>query len=147
MMKRQTPPGFTSMAWIVLVKPFGPHHCAICFGSVQAFQTNSRGASTVRVMTMVGSPGAATALLLSATFLPLGLQFLEIVVEPVQALVPQAAIVLQPTVNAAKRLGFDLAGPPLRLPAARDETSMLENLQMLGNRRKAHVERLGELGD
>ena len=27
------------------VKPFGPHHCITYFGSVHAFQTNSRGAS------------------------------------------------------------------------------------------------------
>src|ERR1700733_12484558 len=34
------------------VKPFGPHHCIIYFGSVHAFQTNSRGASKILVTTI-----------------------------------------------------------------------------------------------
>src|SRR5581483_8605287 len=32
--------------------PFGPHHCITYFGSVHAFQTNSRGASKTLVTTM-----------------------------------------------------------------------------------------------
>ena len=52
MMKRQTPPGLTSISWIVFVKPFGPHHCATCFGSIHALNTSSRGALKTRVVTI-----------------------------------------------------------------------------------------------
>src|ERR1700686_3488474 len=55
MTKRHTPPGFTSLSWVVVVKPFGPHHCTICLGSVHALKASSRGASKVRVMTICRS--------------------------------------------------------------------------------------------
>src|SRR5208282_3297591 len=45
------PPGRTSHSQTGLVNPFGPHHCARCFGSVHALKTSSRGASNSRVMT------------------------------------------------------------------------------------------------
>src|SRR5262245_29218767 len=48
MTKRHTPPGRKSYACVVVVKPFGPHHCARCFGSVHTENTNARGASNTR---------------------------------------------------------------------------------------------------
>src|SRR6185437_4070401 len=48
MTKRQIPPGRRSKLMVVVVKPFGPHHCARCSGSVQAANTRSRGASNSR---------------------------------------------------------------------------------------------------
>src|SRR5579864_3300795 len=45
MTMRHAPPGLTSSSHTGLVKFFGPHHCAICFGSVQALKTMSGGAS------------------------------------------------------------------------------------------------------
>src|SRR6266581_2305458 len=70
MTKRQTPPGFTSILWVVVVKPFGPHHSAICSGSVHTFHTSPRGASKTRVPRISRSPTSA-ALLLSAAMLRL----------------------------------------------------------------------------
>jgi hypothetical protein len=49
MTKRQTPPGRNSKRDVVVVNPFGPHHCARCFASVQTENTNSRGASNSRI--------------------------------------------------------------------------------------------------
>src|ERR1700741_2657646 len=49
MTKRQTPPGRKSKLNVVVVKPNRPHHCARCFGSVQAEKTHARGASNSRV--------------------------------------------------------------------------------------------------
>ena len=43
------PPGCTSSSQTGLVNTRGPHHCAMCLGSVQHCQTNSRGASNTRV--------------------------------------------------------------------------------------------------
>src|SRR3979490_1484380 len=45
------PLGFRSTFVETISKPFGPHHCLSCLGSVQAFHTRFSGASTTRVMT------------------------------------------------------------------------------------------------
>src|SRR5712671_2065118 len=70
MTKRQTPSAFTSILWVVVVKPFGPHHLAMCSGSVHSFHTSSRGASKTRVPQISRSPTSA-AFLLSAGMLRL----------------------------------------------------------------------------
>src|SRR5881396_3831443 len=70
MTKRHTPPGFTSILRVVVVKPIGPHHCAMCSCSVHTFHTSSRGASKTRVPRISRSPMSA-ALLLSAAMLHL----------------------------------------------------------------------------
>src|SRR5271163_2320623 len=49
MHKRSFPPTRKSIWETVAVKPFGPHHCIMYFGSVHAFQTSSRGASKILV--------------------------------------------------------------------------------------------------
>src|SRR5579872_1357975 len=49
---RNFPPTRKSILQIGEVKPFGPHHCITYFGSVHAFQTNSRGASKTLVTTI-----------------------------------------------------------------------------------------------
>src|SRR6266545_6909511 len=50
---------------MVFVKPFGPHHCATCLGSVHASNTRSRGASMTRVVTISGSAVFVASLWLS----------------------------------------------------------------------------------
>src|SRR5215470_208114 len=49
MQKRNFPPTRQSILQTGAVKPFGPHHCITYFGSVHAFQSNSRGASKTLV--------------------------------------------------------------------------------------------------
>src|SRR6267154_6872853 len=71
MTKRQTPPAFTSILWVVVVKPFGPHHSPMGPGSVHTFHTSSRGASKTRVPRISRSPTSA-AFLLSAAMLRFG---------------------------------------------------------------------------
>src|SRR5882672_2556221 len=75
MTKRHTPPGFTSILWVVVVKPFGPHHCAMCSGSVHSLHTRSRGASKTRTAAISRSPTSVGALLAAAMFRLLGDQF------------------------------------------------------------------------
>src|SRR5690242_15409455 len=48
--QRSFPPTRKSILQADTVKPFGPHHCFTYFGSVHAFQTNSRGASKTLVI-------------------------------------------------------------------------------------------------
>src|SRR5262252_2264554 len=52
MQQRNFPPTRKSILQTGAVKPFGPHHCITYFGSVHAFQTNSRGASKTLVTTI-----------------------------------------------------------------------------------------------
>src|SRR5580693_8036790 len=52
MQQRNFPPTRKSIWQKGAVKPFGPHHCIAYFGSVHAFQTNSRGASKILVTTI-----------------------------------------------------------------------------------------------
>src|SRR5277367_6201373 len=111
MTRRQTPPGRTSIWWMVFVKPFGPHHWAMCLGSVQTSKTNSRGASSRRVRTISRSAAMAESLLFSvATVILLllglwsrdfrpdslwfGLQFTKVLIQTVQSCLPEAAIVV-----------------------------------------------------
>src|SRR5258708_40311705 len=70
MTKRQTPPAFTSILWVVVVKPSGPHHLPTCSGSVHTFHTSSRGASKTRIPRISRSPTIA-AFLFSAAMLRL----------------------------------------------------------------------------
>src|SRR5262249_49088867 len=131
MTKRQMPPGRKSKLWVVVVKPFGPHHCARCRASVKAANTSSRGASNTRTPSItLGS--LSRSMLLPASFFSSLARFLvlagffplkrpQIFVEPIEPLLPELPIALQPFVDALERLRFDLAGPPLRLTAARDQ--------------------------
>src|ERR1700737_915363 len=52
MQQRNFPPTRKSISQAGQLKPFGPHHCITYFGSVHAFQTNSRGASKTLVTTI-----------------------------------------------------------------------------------------------
>src|SRR5258708_12796166 len=52
MQKRNFPPTRKSISQAGQLKPFGPHHCITYFGSVHAFQTNSRGPSKTLVTTI-----------------------------------------------------------------------------------------------
>src|SRR5690348_10344044 len=146
---RHWPPGRTSISSATTVSPSGAHHRIACWGSVQAPYTMSRGASKRRVMTSSRSAASAAALglaLLAAIFLLL-LQLAQIVVEAVEALLPEAAIMLDPARHVLERSGLEPAWPPLRLAAARDEAGALQHLEVLGDGGHAHLERLGQLGD
>ena len=67
--------------------------------------------------------------------------------ESIEALFPEATVLVKPVGGVFQGGGLQLARAPLRLAAARDQAGALQHLQMLGNRRQAHVERLGQLGD
>src|SRR5712671_3632075 len=91
MTKRQTPSASTSILWVVVVKPFGPHHLAMCSGSVHSFHTSSRGASKTRVPRISRSPTSAVLLLSAAMLRLLGDQ----VGEALEGLVP-ALVLAEP---------------------------------------------------
>src|SRR5580692_1453035 len=118
MTKRHTPPGRKSKLCVVVVKPFGPHHCARCLGSVNVAKTRSRGASNSRVpiitrgsvlrsmllpAAMLRTPGLWILALRFLCWNVLGLELLQIIVETVEALVVEASIVFEPVVDLLQR--------------------------------------------
>src|SRR5215218_10170112 len=131
MTNRHTPPGFTSIAKLLVTNPLGPHHCVRCFGSVQTSNTSSRGALRIRVATISRSPTSVAGMLPSFILLLLLLKFLEVFVQAVETLVPEPAVMLHPLGHALERLPAQPARPPLRLPPALDQPGPLQHLQML----------------
>src|SRR5579872_3686649 len=105
MQRRNFPPTRKSILHTGQLKPFGPHHCITYFGSVHAFQTNSRGASKILVMT-IRSVSCAVLFVIS------GLRFLHLIllhliyncIQFVETLFPESAIVKRPVADFLNRL-------------------------------------------
>src|SRR5437762_11262469 len=119
MTTRHTPPGRTSLSCRVFVKPSGPHQWTTCFGSVHIRHTSSRGASKTRVAAISFCAAFATAMsfLLFLLFL---FQLAEVLVQSVEALFPEFAVVLDPVADLLQRRRLEMAGTPLRVAAAGD---------------------------
>src|SRR5271163_4660528 len=100
MQQRNFPPTRKSILQKGVVKPFGPHHCIMYFGSVHAFQTNSRGASKTLVTTI-------RSISLTVFFAISGLLFLHSIyncIQFVEALFPESAIANRPVADSLDRL-------------------------------------------
>src|SRR5580704_49001 len=157
---RKAPPGRASISQTGLVKPLGPHHFARCAGSVHILNTSSRGASMMRLRMSSRSAAAvagcaiwmvprmvgSAASLVRSRFLS-GLDFLQVFVQPVEALFPEPAVMFDPIGGVLQWRRLEPARPPLRRAAARDQAGTLEHLQMLRDRRQADLERFGQFGN
>src|SRR6202008_807184 len=102
MQQRNVPPTRKSIWQTGAVKPFGPHHCITYFGSVHAFQTNSRGASKIRVTTIRSAS-------LTAFFVISDLRFFHLIHNYIQlgeTLLPESAIIRRPAAVCIYRLWF-----------------------------------------
>ena len=96
------------------MKYLGPHHFAICFGSVHALNTRSRGASMMRVMISSRPTGddagdiAGVSVLWFAVVISglLLLKFVEVVLQAVKSLLPQPAVLLRPGGNVLDGAGL-----------------------------------------
>src|SRR5688500_2731803 len=103
------PPGRASIRQNGRVAPCGPHHRAKCSASVHARNTASRGAAKVRVITswppsQRTAPGTVPGLLAAVVIaLLLPLKLAEVLVQPVEALLPVPAVALHPVVHLAER--------------------------------------------
>src|SRR6266700_1568621 len=88
---RQAPPGRKSTSQNETSYLRGPHHFDRCSHEVCASNTRSRGASNTRVEAISVSEGVVTVSLLplAAMFLLLSLELLQVLVEPVVALLPE----------------------------------------------------------
>src|SRR3984957_17561077 len=99
MQKRNCPPTRKSILQTGEVKPLGPHHCITYFGSVHAFQTNSRGASKILVTTI-------RSISFTVLFVISGLLFLHLIYnyfQFVETLFPESAIVKRPVADCFNR--------------------------------------------
>src|ERR1700752_1771032 len=121
MTNRQWPPGRKSKLDVVVVKPNGPHHCARCFGSVQAEKTSARGASNSRVPTIARGLRSRSMRLVAAAFsfpcvwlliatllntllvavfgTVFPLQLLQIGIQAIEALVEETPVMVEPVVD------------------------------------------------
>src|SRR5665213_252292 len=76
-----------------------------------------------------------------------GLQAFQVLVEAVEALLPEPAVVVEPVEGALQLPGFQPRRTPLRIAAAGDEAGLLQNFEVLRNRRLADLEGFGKLFD
>src|SRR5262245_38924553 len=100
MQQRNFPPTRKSILQEGAVKPFGPHHCMMYFGSVHAFQTNSRGASKTLVITIRSVSFTAFAVIS-------GLRYFHLIhnhIQLVETLFPESAIANRPVADCLYRL-------------------------------------------
>src|SRR5271154_3120453 len=100
MQRRDFPPTRKSILQTGAVKPFGPHHCITYFGSVHAFQTNSRGASKTLVTTI-------RSISLTVFFVISDLRFFHLIhnhIQLVETLFPEPAIISRPVADCLYRL-------------------------------------------
>src|SRR5260370_32392257 len=146
---RNAPPGRTSISHTGLVKPCGPHQCAKWAGSVHILNTSSRGASMTRLRMSSRSAAAVAACaiwivprvvasagsLVGSRFFR-GLDFLQVVVQPVEALFPEPAVMLHPIRGILQPRRLEPAPPPFRFPAARGQARALEPPDLLPARRQ-----------
>src|SRR6201985_679589 len=98
--KRDFPPTRKSILQEGEVNPFGPHHCITYFGSVHAFQTNSRGASKTLVTTI----RSVSFIVLCVTSNLLIFHSFHNFVELVETLFPELAVADRPVADSLDRL-------------------------------------------
>src|SRR6202046_5593500 len=101
MHQRNFPPTQKSILQTGEVKPFGPHHCITYFGSVHAFQTNSRGASKTLVTTIRSISLTVFSVISGLLFLHLIYNYFQFV----EALFPESAIADRPVADCLDCLG------------------------------------------
>src|SRR5690349_21554049 len=101
MQQSNFPPTRKSISQTGAVKPFGPHHCITYFGSVHAFQTNSRGASKTLVTTI-------RSISFTVLFVMSNLRFFHLSHNRIQlfeTLFPESAITNRPVADRLYRFG------------------------------------------
>src|SRR6202047_3325107 len=100
MQQRNFPPTRKSISQAGQLKPFGPHHCITYFGSVHAFQTNSRGASKTLVTTIRSISLTVFSVISDLLFFHLIYNLTQLV----ETLFPESAIADRPVTDRLYRL-------------------------------------------
>src|SRR5689334_13369356 len=157
--KRYFPPTRTSISQESRDIPidFGTHHCLNSSGLVHASNTRRAGPLKVRVTTSSRSDfrstvvrffmGAGSLSLLASIDLLLSFQFLDNVVQPVEARVPELAVPLDPCRIFLQSAQAEPAGPHAPDLRRGDEHRLLQDAHVLPHAREGHVELLGKVRD
>src|SRR5262245_10080403 len=74
-------------------------------------------------------------------------QFIEDMIETRKRDFPELTVLVEPRARLGQALRFEPAGSALRVAVPRNQPGLLQHLQVFGDRRLSHVERLGELVD
>src|SRR4029453_14821738 len=136
---------------------FGAHHRLSSSGLVQASNTMRAGPLTVRVTTSSRSDfrstvvrfftGVGSLSLFASIDLLLPFQFLDNLVQLVEACVPELAVPLRPCPPFPQRAEAELAGPPAPDLLGGDEPRLLQDTDVLLHAREGHVELHGKIRD
>src|ERR1700754_4901155 len=136
---------------------FGAHHRLNSSGLVHASNTMRAGPLTVRVMTSSRSDfrstvvrlfvGVGSLSRLASIDLLLPFQFLDNLVQLVEACVPELAVTLDPCRLFLQSAQAELAGPHAPDLLRGDEPRLLPDAHMLLHAREGHVELLGKVRD
>src|SRR5262245_60274926 len=157
--KRYLPPTRTSISQERRYMPidFGAHHCLNSSGLVHASNTMRAGALNVRVTTSSRSDfrstvvrffiGVASLSPPASIDLLLPCQFLNNLVQLVEARVPELAIPLDPGRLFLQSARADLAGPHAPDLLRGDEPGLLQDADVLLHAGEGHVEPLGKVRD
>src|SRR5262245_21401004 len=157
--RRYLPPTRTSILQERRDMPidFGAHHRLNCSGLVHASNTMRAGPLKVRVTTSSRSDFRSTVVrffmavdslsLFASIDLLLPFQFLDNLVQFVEACGPELAVPLDPCRLFVQSVQAELAGPHAPDLLRGDETRLLQDVDMLLHARESHVELLGEVRD
>src|SRR5574342_1300169 len=157
--KRYLPPTRTSISQESRDIPidFGTHHCLNSSGLVHASNTMRAGPLKVRVTTSSRSDfrstfvrffmGVGSPSLLASIDLLLPFQFLDIVVQLVDACLPELAVPLDPCRLFLQSVQAELARPHAPDLLRGDEPRLLQDADVLLHARQGHVELVGKVRD
>src|SRR5271163_84524 len=157
--KRYLPPTRTSASQESRDTPvdFGAHHRSSSSGLVHASNTMRAGPFKVRVTTSSRSDfrstvvrffmGVGSLALLASIDLLLPFQFLNNLVQLVEACVPELAVPLDPCCLFLQSAQAELAGPHAPDLLRGDEPRLLQDADMLLHAREGHVKLLGKVRD
>src|SRR5580658_1527143 len=157
--KRYRPPTRTSASQESRDTPvdFGAHHCLSSSGLVHASNTMRAGPLKVRVTTSSRSDfrstvvrffmGVSSLSLLASIDPLLPFQFLDNLVQLVEACVPELAVPLDPCRLFLQAAQAELAGPHAPDLLRGDEPRLFQDADMLLHAREGHFEFLGKVRD
>src|SRR5215470_16156311 len=142
---RRAPPTRTSIFATTIVAPAGPYHAEKCSGSVHSLQSSSTGAGKQRSITTACSATSFSVIVLVRS--GRWHESCQVVVHPVEAGLPVGPAALRPGRDLVQWRRIQRTRSELGPASPNDQPSPFQHLDVLGDRRERHRERLGQLVD
>src|SRR6516162_3142447 len=140
----RVPPTRTSIFATGIAAPPGPYQALKCSGSVHICQTSASGASTMRSITTASAEPLSVIALACPSSWP---KLFEVVVHPVEASLPDGPVAFSPGRDLLKWRRVQGARPVLGSLTPHHQPGPFQHRDVFRDRRKRHLERLGELVD